>query len=99
MDPSGFRTSFEVCGGEGMIQFDSRETPSLRTHALGKTVTESNQAPLNDPYYNELSAYLSAVKQGTPCPVTGDDGLNALAIALAAIESASTDKITVPRSR
>ncbi|PMZ00384.1 gfo/Idh/MocA family oxidoreductase, partial [Pseudomonas sp. FW306-02-F02-AB] len=35
MDPSGFRTTFEVAGSAGLIQHDSRETSSLRTHTIG----------------------------------------------------------------
>ncbi|HEY0867681.1 MAG TPA: Gfo/Idh/MocA family oxidoreductase, partial [Fimbriimonas sp.] len=96
MDPSGFRTTYEVCGSDGMIQFDSRETPSLRTHTEGKTALESNQSPLDDPYYQELNAFLGAVKDGTTPPVTGYDGMMAVSIALAALESAKTGRIVAP---
>lgn len=97
MDPSGFRTTFEVCGGDGMVHFDSRETASLRTHAGGKTALESNIAPLDDPYYQEIDGFLKAVKAGTPPPVTGHDGLMAVSISLAAVESAETGKIVAPK--
>src|SRR5688572_21354255 len=34
MDPSGFRVAVEVAGSEGIIEYDSRLTPSLRTHTM-----------------------------------------------------------------
>ncbi len=38
-------------------------------------------------YAAELQAFVDAVRDGTPLPVTGDDAKRALAIALAAIKS------------
>ena len=98
MDPSGFRTTFEVCGSEGMIEYDSRNTPTLRTHIgppkEGQPARRGgNEAPLlpsDDPYYHQLKGFLDAVRTGTPPPVTGFDGLMAVSIGLAAIESAKT---------
>jgi len=97
MDPSGFRVTFEVCGSGGMIEYDSRYTPSLRTSIDGTPT--ANEAPLNpvdDPYYNQLHALVTAVKEGKEPPVTGFDGLMAVSIATAAIESAKTGKVVSP---
>lgn len=96
MDPSGFSTAFEVCGSEGMIEFDSRSTASLRLHQPGKNVAEAPLAPADDPYYQELRGFLDAVRDGTEPPVTGQEGLMSLAVALAALESAKTGKVVVP---
>lgn len=96
MDPSGFRVTFEVAGSGGLIQYDSRDTSILQTHVGGKVAKESPVAPLDDPYYRELRGFLTAVSDGTPLPVTGYDGLMALSIALAALESAKTDRVVVP---
>lgn len=96
MDPSGGRATYEVAGSGGIIQYDSRNTATLRTHALGRSINESPLFPSDDPYFNELSAFVSAVRGGTPPPVTGLDGLMALSIALAARESALTDKVVAP---
>lgn len=96
MDPSGFRTAFEVCGSKGMVEFDSRQAQTLRTHVPGKTMSESPLDGLDDPYYRQLSGFLDAVKSGKPVPVSGYDGAMAVAIALAAIESAKTGKNVSP---
>ena len=97
MDPSGFRTTFEVCGSGGMIQHDSRTNQSLRVALNNGTAAMEN--PLDgrdDPYYLELRGFLGAVQAGTPPPVSGLDGFMALSTALAALESAKTDKVVVP---
>lgn len=90
MDPAGFRTAFEVAGSEGVIQFDSRDCPAIRSTA-GKS--EFPLALTDDPFYLELRAFLDSVINHTPPPVTGEDGLAALRISLAAIESAKTGKL------
>ena len=107
MDPGGFRTSFEIAGSEGLIQFDSRDNAALRV-ALAKgtdtgnylpgssTSAETPQADLDDPYYLELRSFLDAVISGEPVPVTAEDGVRALAIALAAVESSKTRKVVAP---
>lgn len=103
MDPGGFRTSFEIAGSKGLVQHDSRDNIALRTTArLSPTEGaplpsyEGNAGPLEDPYYLELSGFLDAVQQGTTPPVTGHDGLMAVSIAEAAIESAKTGRVVAP---
>ena len=96
MDPSGFRTTYEVAGSEGLIQFDSRNTPTLMTHLEGSTVREAPLAPTDDPFYLELRAFVDAAQKKTAPPVTGHDGLMALSIGLAAWESARTGEIVKP---
>ncbi len=96
MDPSGFRTAFEVCGSKGMIEFDSRTTQTLRTHMPGKTMAEAPLSQLDDPYYKQLSAFLNAVKSGASVPVSGLDGAMAVGIAMTALESARTGQSLRP---
>ena len=104
MDPSGFRTTFEVCGSAGMVEYDSRNTPSLRTHLAPpkegdpprRGGNEGPLAPTDDPYYRQLKAFLDAVKDGAPPPVTGYDGLMGVSIGLAALESARTGQVVAP---
>lgn len=96
MDPSGFRVTFEVCGSEGMIEHDSRAVASLRTHAQGKTILESPLDGGDDPFFNEVKAFTDAVAAKQPMPISGRDGLGALAIALAAVESAKTGRLVKP---
>lgn len=91
MDPSGFRATIEISGNEGMIEFDSRDNPSLRTH-IGQSVNENLYAALDDPYYLQLKAFVAAA-QGQAAPaVTASEGLEAVRLACAAIESADTGR-------
>jgi UDP-N-acetylglucosamine 3-dehydrogenase len=96
MDPAGFRTSFEVCGSGGMIEFDSRSVATVRTATEGKVQSEGPVALSDDPYYNELRGFVEAVQKGTPPPVSGYDGLMALSIGLAAVESAQSGQVVAP---
>lgn len=96
MDPSGFRTTIEVCGSEGMIEYDSRTAASLVTHLQGVSRFEAPLATQDDPYFRQLSAFVATVRKEKPLPVTGLDGFRALAIAVAAVESAKTGKPVVP---
>lgn len=102
MDPSGFRTAFEVAGSGGIIEHDSRNTPTLRTHIATEsgcqTQTEANYTGTDDPYYQELRAFIEALAKGTPPPVTGHDGAMAVAIGLAALESARTGRTVKPQT-
>ena len=93
MDPGGFRTMFDIAGSEGLLEFDSRKTPALRTATAESTILEPSLSGLEDPYYLELSDFLNAVTTGTQPPVTGEDGLASLKIALAALESAKTGQV------
>ncbi len=90
MDPAGGRVTFEVCGSEGMLEYDSRIALSLRTSTASGSVTESPLSPTDDPYYQQLRSFVDAVKNNTPPLVTGFDGLMAVSIAEAAIESSKT---------
>jgi UDP-N-acetylglucosamine 3-dehydrogenase len=93
MDPAGFRTEFEICGSEGMIQFDSRQAASLRTHGDGSVRYESPLSATDDPYFRQLKGFTEALEGGEPMPVTGREGLEALRIAMAARESAKTGQV------
>lgn len=90
LDPSGFRTTLEVCGDEGMIEFDSRKTATLRRHNEEGSQVESPLLPSDDPYYNQGRAFVETVTGKRPAPVTALDGLRAVQIARAAIESCQT---------
>lgn len=111
MDPAGFRVTFEVCGSDGMIEHDSRNSPSLRTAitaAVGgsasdprsgapiRTGPEAPLSPHDDPYFVQLSSFLEAVKEGREVPVAPEEGWAALAIAYAALESARTGEVVQP---
>jgi len=93
MDPGGFRTYFDIAGSDGLLEFDSRKTPALKTVTTESTFLEPSVAPHEDPYYLELSGFLNAARNGSGMPITGEDGLAALRISLAAIESAHSGKV------
>jgi predicted dehydrogenase len=101
MDPAGFRVTFEVCGSGGMIEYDSRLTPTLRANLAPSDAPpprpEAPLSPTDDPYYKQLRAFVDSVNKGTPPPVSAHDGWMAMSIALAAVESAKTGKCVAPR--
>lgn len=90
-DPGGFRVTFEVSGADGFIEYDSRQSPALRTHS-DRIVNENPLDFVEDPYYSEIMAFLKAVETNSTPPVTALDGLKAVAICEAAIESAATGR-------
>ncbi len=96
LDPSGFRTTLEVCGDAGMIEFDSRRVGTLRRHTEANSQVESPVAGSEDPYYCQGRAFVETVTGKIAAPVTALDGLKAVAIARAAIESCLTGKRMAP---
>lgn len=74
MPAKTFRTTFDLIGDAGRIEFDSKDSGGL---------------PAN-PYALQAQEFYEALAYGTPPRVTADDGLQALRIALAAVESATT---------
>jgi predicted dehydrogenase len=46
-----------------------------------------------EPLKGELEAFLKAVREDGPVPVTGEDGLAALRLALALVESGRTHQV------
>jgi predicted dehydrogenase len=96
MDPSGFRVTREVCGSDGMIEYDSRAVASLRIHDAAGSRQESNLFATDDPFYAELRAFVDAAATGSEMPVAPVDGLKAVAVARAAIESAKTGRAVSP---
>jgi UDP-N-acetylglucosamine 3-dehydrogenase len=98
MDPIGFRTTFELSGSKGTIEFDSRKAANLKAHFTGKTFFESPLNADDDPYFRQLTSFLNAVKTNSKPEVTGLDGAMAVAISHAALESARSLKAIVPPS-
>lgn len=96
IDPGGFRTTYEVAGSEGLIEFDSRASAAIRTHKPGDVRVESAIAADDDPYYQELLGFLQSVADGTPPPVEPHAALAALNLSLAATRSAKTGAVVRP---
>jgi myo-inositol 2-dehydrogenase / D-chiro-inositol 1-dehydrogenase len=91
----GYDVRGEVFGSGGMATMgDGRRTGMAFSGAAGRSVetVRSDQELLADAYVAELTAFVDAVRAGTPAPVGGDDARAALAIALAAAESVQTGR-------
>jgi predicted dehydrogenase len=97
--PPTFRTSLEIAGSHGLIEFDSAVAPPIVPYLHPRTGDESGSVGLpgspmdEDPYRLELREFHRAILDGTPARVGADDGLAALRIALAAHESARTGRV------
>lgn len=93
--PPTFRTGFEISGDGGMVEFDSQATAPIE-NLLQKARCDSPDVGLpsspvtEDPYTTEIKEFYTALIEGSPVRVTAEDGLAALQISLAAIESART---------
>lgn len=95
-DPGGFRVTFEVSGSEGLLEFDSRQKGTLRTATADGVRAEANLAPNDDPYFRQLQAFLRAAAGTAPPPVTAEEGMEAVGIAQAAMESARSGRPVTP---
>lgn len=97
-DPGGFKVDFEIAGDAGMIAFDSRFAMPLTVAKQdagggggGVAVPESPLA--EDPYTLEIQHFVDSVLAGQNPSISAEDGMKAVEIALAAIESARTGKV------
>jgi predicted dehydrogenase len=94
-----FHTSFEISGSKELLTFDSARSSALLPHLApprGVSAEAGPEVPVaaspvaEDPYTRELRAFRDAVVAGEYPPVDGEEGLRALQIALAAMESAKS---------
>ena len=97
--PPMFWTRFEMAGDNGWLHHDSEETAAidLRLHPAGDEQIPDVPLPSNplneDPYTTEIKSFYESVVNDTPVAVSGTDGLAALQLALAAIESAESGRV------
>lgn len=99
---SEFRTTYEIIGTDGQICYDSTRDAPLKTQvALDQSKPIQYTSPMlgsMNPYEAELRAFYLALMKGDPVPVTGQQALEALEVALAAVESARTgESVTLMR--
>ena len=102
--PGRFRTLFEIACDQGLVEFDSLAPAPLTVtmkmnngamnneQAVGVPVPESPLYPTDDPYYRELEHFLNCLEHGDEFLVSARDGLEAVKISLAAIESMRTGR-------
>lgn len=93
----GYDQRVEVFGATGMLQHDNLRPTTVRRWTAD--TTEAQEPLLNfflqryaQAYGSELDAFITALVDGTPLPTSVEDGLKALALAEAAIESVRTGK-------
>ncbi|MEJ7838290.1 MAG: Gfo/Idh/MocA family oxidoreductase [Thermomicrobiales bacterium] len=93
-----FRTSIEVAGKTGLIKYESEDSSTLvleRTKELDLNVptipSPSYARPSsNQPHRIEVQHFARALKSGDPVLVDGEEGLHALRLSLAVLESVRT---------
>jgi UDP-N-acetylglucosamine 3-dehydrogenase len=96
--PGNFRTRLEISGDAGLLEVDSLDRPPIdvmlkqeeTASAAGVPVPESPMDPANDPYHREIAHFLSCLESGQEFLASPQDGLEALRIGLAAIQSLRT---------
>jgi myo-inositol 2-dehydrogenase/D-chiro-inositol 1-dehydrogenase len=92
----GYDQRIEVFGSEGMVAVQNR-TPDTHVH-LDQGGSHSS-LPLNffleryaESYLKEMQAFVNAVRDREPAPVSGKDGLRSVMIGLAAAKSAKENR-------
>jgi UDP-N-acetyl-2-amino-2-deoxyglucuronate dehydrogenase len=94
----------QIMGASGMIDMDAYDKLQLANDGTWRTMVE--QPPVNTEkaatafgfprmhaYIEQLAAYTDAVLNGTPPPVSGEDGRAGVAAALALLESSRTGQV------
>ena len=93
----GYDQRIEVFGSTGMLQMDNLRPTTIRRWS--QEVTDAREPLLNffleryqQAYKSELDAYIDALVHKKPMPTTVQDGLKALQLADAAVESVKTGR-------
>ena len=91
----GYDQRIEVFGSAGMLQMDNLRPTTIRRWS--QDATDAREPLLNffleryqQAYKSELDAYIDALVHKKPMPITVQDGLKALQLADAALESVKT---------
>ncbi|MDI6829454.1 MAG: Gfo/Idh/MocA family oxidoreductase [Armatimonadota bacterium] len=94
-NPSGFSVKVEIAGCAGLIEFNNKTTAPLviarkkeDRHGGGVAIPESPTT--QNPYFLELQHFIDCVESGTKPSITPEDGMKAVEISLAALESIKT---------
>lgn len=95
--PSGFVTSVEVAGTEGLLSFKSDEAVPLKIErktegeVMGGVLVPESPTSVS-PYYLELEHFINCLESGTSPDVSPEDGLEAVRTAEAALRSISSGR-------
>jgi predicted dehydrogenase len=94
--PPTFRTHLEIAGDRGLIEFDSEGTAPIQNLILKTGGADAPDVALpsspvsESPYTTQLKEFYRALADGVAPRVSASDGLAAVQIAEAALESAHT---------
>jgi myo-inositol 2-dehydrogenase/D-chiro-inositol 1-dehydrogenase len=84
----GYDQRLEVFGSSGMIRVDNPLKTTMASYDAGGTHLSTHPVFFMDryiiSYQREMEAFITALKNNQPMPVTGEDGLKAMIIAQAA---------------
>jgi predicted dehydrogenase len=92
--PPTFRTHLEIAGDRGLIEFDSDGTAPIQNLILKTGGSDAPDVALpsspvsESPYTAQIKEFYRALVDGTPSRISAADGLLAVQIAEAALESA-----------
>ena len=100
-DPAGFKVAVEIAGDAGLAEFNFNQPLSapLKIALKAKEGEEGNPRPgvavpesptAINPYQAELQHFLDCLEAGIAPSITPQDGMEAVRIALAALESIET---------
>ncbi|MCC6143602.1 MAG: Gfo/Idh/MocA family oxidoreductase [Candidatus Hydrogenedentes bacterium] len=94
--PAGFRVKVEVCGSDGMLQYDSAETPvnaqQRQVRGAGPTMIVPASPVDKSPYQLEWEDFLAWIEDRQDPRVDAQDAVRAVEMALAALKSADTGR-------
>jgi len=94
--PPTFRTHLEIAGDRGLIEFDSDNTAPIQNLILKTSGSDAPDVALpsspvsESPYTTQIKEFYSALADGKGARVSATDGLVAVQIAEAALQSAHT---------
>jgi predicted dehydrogenase len=94
--PPTFRTHLEIAGERGLIEFDSEGTAPIQNLILKTGASDAPDVPLpaspvsESPYTTQIKEFYGALAEGKAARVSASDGLVAVQIAEAALQSART---------
>jgi predicted dehydrogenase len=98
----GFYAEFEAVGGDGVLKFDSRDATPLKVNRKRKEEEPAviiPESPVKEsPYLTEMLEFVKFIEESVSPRVTAADAVYALAVALAAQESAENSIVVHPKT-
>lgn len=86
-DNEGLSTELDLAGEDGLIEYENSGTPSIEFRTRAEPSVSLSTVE-KDGYHRELEAFVDCIQNGEKPPVGIDEGIEAIRISLAAIESA-----------